>query len=593
MSQSLTALYLQNPDLAQAIRRRSMGEQMLMQGGDASPVLHPLQGAARLAQALIGGYEQGQADKEIKAEGERQRRQNDEFMQAAMTPYGGAPQQQAAPVAQQPMTAPTQPVQSQFLPPAGVDPDEDLLVRTVYGEARGEPAQGQQAVAAVVRNRAKIAGVPVRDIVFAPGQFEPWGNPQTRAQLEALDPASPEYQQILQNIRAGGDPTGGKTHFYSPTAQAAAGRPPPAWAQGEGQDIGRHRFYDLPYSYRGPAQGAPSGETIPAQMPQGQGAPGLRTPEASAQALQEVQHFQQLAMRAQAAGNHGMATLFMQRAQMAQQMAALRPPTEMVVVATPGSGTGYTYVPRERAAGMAAPEPRPMVSLTNTGEGEWERTRAKDYGERVKGWEDAGVKSTQTLARLQRMEELVNNFTTGAGAGTSITAGQLAQRLGVPKVTVEALGIDPNTIAQGEAIRSLTSQMLVGMLGSGGFPSQGFSNADRDMLERALPSLQNSPQGNKLIIEIMRAGAKRDLEIGQAWRAWSREKGDSLASVRDFQAERLPQITERDVVAPILEGWQEVNPTSAPGAPQEGATASNPQTGQKLRFQGGQWVPVQ
>jgi len=335
VSQSLTALYLQNPELANALRRREEGARLAQMGADASPILHPLQGVARIAQALMGGYDQRKGDEAITAEGDRQRRQNDEFMQAAMTLYGAPqsppqspPPAESRPPLAQPMTAPTQPVQSQFLPPTGVDPDEDLLVRTVYGEARGEPAEGQQAVAAVVRNRAKVAGVPVRDIVFAPGQFEPWGNPQTRAQLEALDPASPEYQQILQNIRAGGDPTGGKTHFYSPTAQAAAGRPPPAWAQGEGQDIGRHRFYDLPYSYRGPAQpAAQPGETIPAQMPQqGQGAPVPTRAQSAADAAGEIQHWQGLAMRAQAAGNHGMATLFMQRAQMAQQMAALRAP---------------------------------------------------------------------------------------------------------------------------------------------------------------------------------------------------------------------------------------------------------------------------
>lgn len=580
MSQSLTALYLQNPELAQAIRRRSMGEQMLMAGGDASPVLHPLQGAARLAQALIGGYEQGQADKDIKAEGERQRKQNDEFMQAAMMPY--APQQPAPapqPQPQQgPMTAPMQPVGQQAMAP----PDLDPLIQKAAQET-GIPAN-------------LLTGLFAQESSFRPDARNPRSTATGIAQVLDSTAANPGYGLPPLSPEARLDPA--QAIPWAARYLAARGQSLGVsdWTNPQQAERGLRAYGENTPEYAQAVmrRAGMGGETIPAQMsPQGQGAAAPRTPEASAQAAQEVQHFQQMAMRAQAAGNPGMAAIFMQRAQMAQQMAALRPSTEMVVVATPGRGTGYTYVPRDQAAGLSAPEPRPMVSLTNTGEGEWERTRAKDYGERVKGWEDAGVKSTQTLSRLQRMEELVNNFTTGAGANTSITAGQLAQRLGVPKATVEALGIDPNTIAQGEAIRSLTSQMLVGMIGSGGFPSQGFSNADRDMLERALPSLQNSPQGNKLIIEIMRAGAKRDLEIGQAWRAWSREKGDSLASVRDFQAERLPQITERDIVAPLLEGWQEVNPTAAPGgggAPPQ--TATNPQTGEKLMLRDGQWVPM-
>ena len=251
---------------------------------------------------------------------------------------------------------------------------------------------------------------------------------------------------------------------------------------------------------------------------------------------------------------------------------------------------------------MEAPEPRPMVSIQNSGESAFEKERASTMAGRVKEWEDAGTKSTSTLTRLTRMEAMLDGFQTGAGSQASITAGQLAQRLNVPEATMQALGIDPKAIAQGESIRSLASQMLVGMIGSGGFPAQGFSNADREMLERALPSLANSPTGNKLIIQIMRAGAQRDLEIGRAWRDWSRTRGDSRASVRDFQAERLPQITEKDVVAPLLEqgGWMEapVNAPGAAGAPDagaipEGRTATNPQTGQKIIFRGGKWEPAQ
>lgn len=71
MAQSENLLFMQNPELAQALRRRRMGEALMQQGSDASPIASPWQGVARLAQALVGGYEQGQADKEIKGAGER------------------------------------------------------------------------------------------------------------------------------------------------------------------------------------------------------------------------------------------------------------------------------------------------------------------------------------------------------------------------------------------------------------------------------------------------------------------------------------------------------------------------------------------
>ncbi len=44
-------------------RRRRIAEQLMMQGMDTSPIQHPMQGAARMAQALMGGIELGMEDK--------------------------------------------------------------------------------------------------------------------------------------------------------------------------------------------------------------------------------------------------------------------------------------------------------------------------------------------------------------------------------------------------------------------------------------------------------------------------------------------------------------------------------------------------
>lgn len=55
-------LYMTNPELAIALRRRKLGEHLVQQGGDASPIQSPWQGVNRLAQALIGGYELNKAD---------------------------------------------------------------------------------------------------------------------------------------------------------------------------------------------------------------------------------------------------------------------------------------------------------------------------------------------------------------------------------------------------------------------------------------------------------------------------------------------------------------------------------------------------
>jgi hypothetical protein len=135
-----------------------------------------------------------------------------------------------------------------------VSPDEDMAVRTVIGEAKGEGARGWQAVAGVIRNRSRQAKQSFRDVVLAPNQFEPWG--ARRRELEAIDPSSSTYRQVASAILPvlrgeAGDPTGGATHFYAPKAQAALGRAVPSWDNGHGMDIGNHRFFKLNYSGNG------------------------------------------------------------------------------------------------------------------------------------------------------------------------------------------------------------------------------------------------------------------------------------------------------------------------------------------------------
>jgi len=129
----------------------------------------------------------------------------------------------------------------------------DVLARTIYGEARGEPVRGQEAVASVVLNRVKRANKPggywwgssVSEVCRKEWQFSTW-NPSdpNRDKILAVDRRDPSFRQALRIARraiAGtlDDPTGGATHYHAKATM-------PNWAEGRvpSAEIGNHKFYN-------------------------------------------------------------------------------------------------------------------------------------------------------------------------------------------------------------------------------------------------------------------------------------------------------------------------------------------------------------
>lgn len=128
----------------------------------------------------------------------------------------------------------------------------DIVARTLFGEARGEMRQGQQAVANVIMNRAKIGyahphfgdGTP-STACLAHMQFSCWNeNDPNRAIILDVDDSNPIFSQCLQiatEAVAGSleDITDNATYYY------VKGSPEPAWAVDKEPCaiIGRHLFY--------------------------------------------------------------------------------------------------------------------------------------------------------------------------------------------------------------------------------------------------------------------------------------------------------------------------------------------------------------
>ena len=120
------------------------------------------------------------------------------------------------------------------IPTGFSESDINLMANAVYGEARGEPYEGQVAVAAVILNRVQSASFPntVSGVIFQPGAFtavadgQIWLTPNERA------------KQAVMDAMNGWDPTGEAEYYFNPETATSAW----IWSRPQIKQIGKHIF---------------------------------------------------------------------------------------------------------------------------------------------------------------------------------------------------------------------------------------------------------------------------------------------------------------------------------------------------------------
>lgn len=116
-----------------------------------------------------------------------------------------------------------------------IDQDEEVVVRVILGEARGESLAGQQAVANVIHNRSLKQKKSFSEVCVSPSQFHAYVPPLTSVPPELLFQVRWLAQKMMANELF--DITNGATHFHSGSQ--------PWWAKSmvETVKMGGHRFY--------------------------------------------------------------------------------------------------------------------------------------------------------------------------------------------------------------------------------------------------------------------------------------------------------------------------------------------------------------
>lgn len=112
--------------------------------------------------------------------------------------------------------------------------DLKIMANAVYGESRGEPFEGQVAVAAVILNRVKSPSFPntPSGVIFQPGAFTAVADGQIY--LEPNEQARKAVQQALN----GWDPSGGCIYYFNPKTATSKW----IWSRPQVKTIGQHIF---------------------------------------------------------------------------------------------------------------------------------------------------------------------------------------------------------------------------------------------------------------------------------------------------------------------------------------------------------------
>ncbi|MFP7493772.1 spore cortex-lytic enzyme [Terribacillus saccharophilus] len=112
--------------------------------------------------------------------------------------------------------------------------DIQLMANAVHGEARGEPYEGQVAVAAVILNRVENAAFPntISGVIFEPRAFTAVADGQIW-----LTPDKTSEQAVIDAIN-GWDPSGGAIYYFNPNTATS----PWIWGRPQIKTIGEHIF---------------------------------------------------------------------------------------------------------------------------------------------------------------------------------------------------------------------------------------------------------------------------------------------------------------------------------------------------------------
>lgn len=172
------------------------------------------------------------------------------------------------------------------------------------------------------------------------------------------------------------------------------------------------------------------------------------------------------------------------------------------------TGTFQQYQTDMKKAGASS------VSI-GTGENQFDKTAGEAAAKTYTAIQDEGLAAATGISTLTAMETAMAdpNFYSGTGAGMVEGLQRAAVSFGIS---------DPSSVTSMESFNALAKNAALSAMG--GSLGAGFSNADRDFVEKQVPTLGNTPEGNREIIRIQKALLRRKQEMADLAAQYAAER---------------------------------------------------------------------
>lgn len=212
----------------------------------------------------------------------------------------------------------------------------------------------------------------------------------------------------------------------------------------------------------------------------------------------------------------------------------------------------------------------------------FDKETAKMLAREMPKIQQAAINAQSALVRLNAAERDLSSASIGTGAGAELAAKRAANFVtGGQAYAGEIQATERVKRILGESALELRNPS-----GGAGMPG-AMSDKDREFLQDMAGRIENQEASVEEVLAARKAIEQRKIRVAQAANDYIKENGQLDSGFYG--------VLQAIATEPLLDGAGSRQPSPKGGQPpsiQEGATATNPQTGQKIQFRGGQWVPM-